>query len=165
MKLGCLYCQKHLLWPRYKFPGVSQNCLYCSGCCPETGERTMHGTVWTVYLMCTVPIEIPELFHNWHFPLISFNFNTEKIFIVLKYVQCKTHHVNHAYMHNSVTLHTFTLLSNQFPEPFLSCKTQFPFPLNENSPIYPSSHIYILLLSLSTLRTLYRCNSAEVIPS
>lgn len=131
---------------------------------PETRERTMHGTVWTVCLMHTVAHRNPRALYHWHFPLISFHFNIEKKFIVLKFVQCKTRHVNHTSASNSVTLRSFTSLSNQSPEPFASCKTQFPFPLNKNSPAYLPSHSNAQLLSLNTLRTLCRCHSSDVNP-
>lgn len=121
MKMGCLFCQKHLLWPRYKFPGVSQNCLYCSGCCSETRERTMHGTVWTVCLVCTVAHRNPRA-------LLLLAFSVYLMLILKKYSLCKSHPANHTYMDNLVTY----ILSDQ-------CTTNLQNP-SHHAKLHFSSH-------------------------
>lgn len=155
MKLGCPICQKHLLWPRYKFPGVSQKCLYCSGCCSETRERTMHGTVWKVCLMCTVALEIPELFHHWHFSIYL-------MLILKKYSLCQNTYSEKltplTMLTQTTRWHTyFRSLSNQPLEPFSSCKNSISLLIKwqqQSLSLLPWLQLNILLPSLSTLKSL-----------
>lgn len=78
--------------------------------------------------------------------------------IIVKYIQCKIYHLNHFKIYNTVVLNAFTLLWNQPPEQFSSCRSLNP--LNDSSffpPPSPSPSLYYFLyMNLTAVGTVYK---------
>ena len=77
---------------------------------------------------------------------------------IVKYIQCKIYHLNHFKVCNTVVLNAFTLLWNQPPKKFSSCR--YLSPLNGSSffpPPRPSqSPPYFLHMNLTAVGTGYK---------